>query len=452
MKFLTRQYDFFHANETRPLEHRLKALDLLKTAIKRNESDIVEALSKDLNKSEFEAYTTEIGILYTEIDYVKKHLKKWMKPKRVKTAITHIGSVGKIYPDPYGVTLIIAPWNYPFQLAIAPLIGAIAGGNTAVIKPSELTPHTADIIETMIEQTFIDDFIAVKQGAVEETQALLDHPFDYIFFTGSVGVGKIVMEKASHNLTPITLELGGKSPAIVHEDASLKLAAKRIAWGKFTNAGQTCVAPDYLYVHEHVKDTFLTHLKEAIYELYTDDPMSNAEYTHIVNDKHFDRLLQYLNDGHVIQGGEYDRDNRVIEPTLMTDVQLDSAVMEDEIFGPILPILTYSDIHTIVDDIKKHPKPLALYLFSETEHIQSYVIDNVQFGGGCINDTIFHLATPHLPFGGVGHSGMGSYHGQYSFKAFTHQKSILKQATWFDLPIRYPNAKNGLKWIKKLMK
>lgn len=452
MHIYNQQKSYYKSGQTRPLQHRLTALNYLKDVIKRHEAEVIKALHQDLKKSEFESYMTEIGILYTEIDYTIKHLKKWMKPKKVKTALTHVGTKGKIYPDPYGVTLIIAPWNYPFQLAMAPLIGAIAGGNTAIVKPSELTPHTAEVIEKIITDAFIPEFIAVKQGGVDVSQQLLDTPFDYIFFTGSVNVGKIVMEKASKHLTPHTLELGGKSPAIVHEDASLKLAAKRIAWGKFINAGQTCVAPDYVYVHQDVKDDFLTYLTEAIEDLYSHQPLKNPDYTHIVSDKHFDRLTHFLDDGTLFYGGDTNKETRAIVPTILTDVTWDMPVMAEEIFGPILPIMTYENLDFIIDDITKQPKPLALYLFTETEHTREKVIAEIPFGGGCINDTIYHLATPYLPFGGVGQSGTGNYHGKFSFDTFTHQKSILKQTTMFDVPLRYPNQKAGLKWVKKLLK
>ncbi|GEM01871.1 aldehyde dehydrogenase (NAD+) [Halolactibacillus halophilus] len=452
MHIYDQQKSYYKSGQTRPLQHRLTALNHLKDTIKRYEAEVIEALHQDLNKSEFESYTTEIGILYTEIDYTIKHLKKWMKPKKVKTALTHVGTKGKIYPDPYGVTLIIAPWNYPFQLAMAPLIGAIAGGNTAIVKPSELTPHTAEVIKKIITAAFIPEFIAVKQGGVDVSQQLLDTPFDYIFFTGSVNVGKIVMEKASKYLTPHTLELGGKSPAIVHEDASLKLAAKRIAWGKFINAGQTCVAPDYVYVHQDVKDDFLTYLTDAIEDLYSHQPLENPDYTHIVSDKHFDRLTHFLDDGTLFYGGDTNKETRAIAPTVLTDITWDRPVMAEEIFGPILPVMTYENLDFIIDDITKQPKPLALYLFTERDYTREKVIAEIPFGGGCINDTIYHLATPYLPFGGVGQSGTGNYHGKFSFDTFTHQKSILKQTTMFDVPLRYPNQKAGLKWVKKLMK
>src|SRR5690625_12852 len=332
MELLERQKDYCYTGATRSYKSRKKALTLLKEAIKENESKIMKALHQDLNKSDFEAFSTEIGIVYTEIDFILKNLKTWMHTERVKTPVTHLGSVGKIYPDPYGVTLIISPWNYPFQLAMTPLIGAIAGGNTAIIKPSELTPTVSNLIEEIIDQTFFEDYIAVEQGGAEKSQELLDLPFDYIFFTGSVSVGKIVMEKASQHLTPVTLELGGKSPVIVHEDASLALAAKRVAWGKFTNTGQTCVAPDDLFVHENVREQFLEYLMEAIIELYGDDPLTNSEYGKIINEKHFGRLSSYLNDGTIIHGGKIDSKKGMIEPTILADVKLDSPIMTEEIF------------------------------------------------------------------------------------------------------------------------
>ncbi|MFB1050218.1 aldehyde dehydrogenase [Paraliobacillus sp. JSM ZJ581] len=443
---------FFKTGESKALSFRLQALNNLKLAIKKHENTILSAIRQDLNKSEFEGFLTEIGILYEEIDFVKKRLKQWMKPKRVKTAITHLGSKSVIYPEPYGVTLIIAPWNYPFQLAIAPLIGAIAAGNTAIIKPSELTPHTSAVLTQLIEETFDSDYIATIEGDAKTSQALLKQPFDYIFFTGSTPVGKIVMEQAAKHLTPVTLELGGKSPAIVHEDANLKLAAKRIAWGKFTNAGQTCVAPDYIYVHENIKVAFLQELQQAITDSYGEQPLDNPDFPKIVNDNHFNRLHQLLDNGNLIYGGKSDLEKCKIEPTILTDIDWETPVMKEEIFGPILPIMTYCQLPTVITALSGQPKPLALYLFTENKQIEQQVVDHIPFGGGCINDTMYHLATPHLPFGGVGHSGTGSYHGKASFDTFSHYKSILKQTTKFDLPLRYPGSEKRFKLIKKFFK
>ncbi|GGM38853.1 aldehyde dehydrogenase [Paraliobacillus quinghaiensis] len=447
-----KQKNYYKQGKTRSIQHRLDALEKLNDAIKKNEPRIIEALQKDLHKSEFESFMTEVGILYTEIEYVKKHLRKWMKPKRVKTPLTHIGSKSFIHPEPYGVALIIAPWNYPFQLALAPLIGAIAAGNCAIIKPSELTPHTSELIRHMVQETFNPDFLSVVEGGVETSQSLLEKTFDYIFFTGSVPVGKIVMEQAAKHLTPVTLELGGKSPAIVHEDADIKLSAKRIAWGKFINAGQTCVAPDYLYLHESIKEPFLKAFEQAIKELYGKEPLNNTAYTHIVNEKHFNRLTAFLDNGKLRFGGKTDPNKKAIEPTVLTDIKWDDPIMADEIFGPILPVLTFDELPDMIDEITNIPKPLALYLFTENKAVQDKILAEISFGGGCINDTIYHLASPYLPFGGVGNSGMGSYHGKSSFDTFSHHKSVLKQTTRFDIPIRYPNTKNGLKWVRRLLK
>ncbi|SFM02628.1 aldehyde dehydrogenase (NAD+) [Gracilibacillus orientalis] len=449
---LTKQKHYFETNHTKDLRFRIDALNTLKAGIKEYEDKILMAIKQDLNKSNLETYMTEIGILYSEIDHTIKELPKWIKRKKVKTPITHTGSKSYIYQQPYGITLIIAPWNYPFQLALAPLIGAIAAGNCAVIKPSEYTPETSSILKELISDKFSETFVTVVEGAAETSQALLKENFDYIFFTGSVPVGRIVMEAASKHLTPVTLELGGKSPAIIHKDANLEVAAKRVAWGKFTNAGQTCVAPDYLYVHQDIKQSFLSELKHAIATMYGEHPLENQNFVRIVHEKHFDRLQGFLTNGNTILGGKSDRESLKIEPTLLTDIIWDDAVMQEEIFGPVLPIMEYQDLDNVIHGMQHHPDPLAFYFFSENDALAEDMIEKVSFGGGCINDTIYHLASPYLPFGGVGNSGMGAYHGKESFLTFSHQKSVLKQTTTFDLPLRYPNMKNGLKLLKRLMK
>lgn len=449
---VAKQRDFFHTDRTKEISFRIQALETLRKAIKEREQEFIESLKQDLNKSEFDAYSTEIGIVLEEIRFTLKHLSKWAKPRRVKTPMTHIGSKSLIYPEPYGVTLIIAPWNYPFQLAIAPLIGAIAAGNCAVLKPSELTPKTSHVMAKLIKENFPEEFITVIEGGVETSEALLKEKFDYIFFTGSVPVGKIIMEAASKHLTPVTLELGGKSPCIVHEDANVKIAAKRIAWGKFMNAGQTCIAPDYLFVHESIKEEFLSQLKVAVAELYGDAPLENENFTKIVSERHFNRLQSFLKNGTVFIGGGTLPEQLKMEPTVLTDISWDDAIMEDEIFGPILPVLGYDDLGGIIDEINNHPKPLALYLFTESETVQTSVLNRVSFGGGCINDTVYHITSPYLPFGGVGSSGTGAYHGKGSFDTFSHEKSVLKQTTLFDIPLRYPNFKDGLKYIKLFFK
>ncbi|MEK3806457.1 aldehyde dehydrogenase [Bacillus sp. FSL H8-0547] len=449
---LAAQREYFLKGHTRKLEDRKKNLDRLRKSIKRNEQAIIDALNKDLNKSEFEAYTTEIGILLEEISFAGKHLKKWAAPEKVKTAVTHIGTTGRIIPEPYGTALIIAPWNYPFQLALSPLVGAISAGNTAVLKPSEFAPAVSALLKKIIEETFPKEYIAVIEGGIETNQQLLAEKFDTIFFTGSVPVGKIVMEAASKHLTPVTLELGGKSPCIVHKDADLKLSARRIAFGKFTNAGQTCIAPDYLMVHEDIKEEFMTLLKSEIEQMFGKDPLQNEKYSRMISEKHFDRLTEFFKDGTILHGGESDKSTLTIAPTIIGDVAADSPVMQEEIFGPIFPVLQYRELEEAISFIQARPKPLALYLFTSSKQTEEQVVTRVSFGGGCINDTLMHIATPHLPFGGVGESGMGNYHGKFSFDAFSHYKSVLNQTTRFDLSFRYPNAKNGLKIVKRLLK
>lgn len=449
---IAKQKAFFRTEMTKDVSYRLEALHKLRNAIKNNEQVLMDALRADLNKSEFDAYTSEIGIVLEELRFTLKHLRSWVKPKKVKTPVTHIGSRSYIYSEPYGVALIIAPWNYPFQLAIAPLIGAIAAGNCAVIKPSELTPKTSEVLATIINDLYPKEYISVVQGGVETSQALLNEKFDYIFFTGSVPVGKVIMEAAAKSLTPVTLELGGKSPCIVHKDANLKLAAKRIAWGKFTNAGQTCIAPDYLYLHKSIKDQFLQKFKETTIELYGEQPLNNVNFTRIVSDRHFQRLCSFLDNGELFIGGSTNQEKLTMEPTVLTHVTWEDPIMQDEIFGPILPVLEYDELSEVLEGIHHHPKPLALYIFTENNMIQKEVLNSISFGGGCVNDTVYHFVTPYLPFGGVGNSGIGAYHGKGNFDTFSHQKSVLKQTTLFDIPFRYPNVKNGLKKIKLFMK
>lgn len=449
---LQQQQRYFHEGHSKSVSYRIEALRKLRLAIKQFEPNIIEALKADLNKSELEAYSTEIGIVLEEINITLKNIKRWSKPKRVKTPLTHLGSSSYMYAQPYGIVLIIAPWNYPFQLAISPLIGAIAAGNVAVIKPSELAPRTSSVISQLIASVFSKEQVAVVEGGIDVNQALLAERWDYIFFTGSVPVGKIVMEAAAKHLTPVTLELGGKSPCVVHKDAHIQLAAKRIAWGKYLNAGQTCIAPDYVYVHQDVRDEFVSAFREAVQQLYSENVLQGEHYTRIVSPRHFQRLISFLEDGRIVMGGKYDEARLQIEPTLMEELTWESPIMKDEIFGPILPMMTYDELNDVIVGIRQHPNPLALYLFSESKDVQQHMIEQVSFGGGCINDTIFHVANPYLPFGGVGTSGIGSYHGKFSFDVFTHYKSVLKQTTRFDLPFRYPNMKNAMKIIKMLLK
>ncbi|ACK61327.1 aldehyde dehydrogenase [Bacillus cereus group sp. MYBK249-1] len=449
---VSRQKEYFLKGHTRSIEMRKNNLKKLYEGIQRFEEEIFQALKLDLNKSVHESFTTEVGYVLKEISFQLKHISSWSKPKRVRTALTHFGSKGKVVPEPYGVTLIIAPWNYPFQLAIAPLVGALAAGNTIVLKPSELTPSVSKVLKRMLDELFPEELVAVVEGGVEESTSLLREPFDYIFFTGSVGVGKVVMEAAAKQLTPLTLELGGKSPCIVHKDAKIEMTARRIVWGKFLNAGQTCVAPDYMYVHSSVKEKLIEALRHEIIEQYSKEPLQNENYVRIVSERHFERLCGFLQDGQVVIGGNYKKDTLHIEPTVLADITWKDTVMEDEIFGPILPIIEYDNIEDVIGTIQQHPKPLALYVFSEDKEVQKKVTSNISYGGGCINDVVYHLATPYLPFGGVGSSGLGGYHGKESFRTFSHYKSILAQSTAFDMKIRYSSTKSALKFIRKLLK
>ncbi|WP_156290859.1 aldehyde dehydrogenase [Oceanobacillus salinisoli] len=442
---------YFLNGNTVSYEFRKKQLENLKQMLKKNESQIYRALKRDLNKSRYEVYTTELGFLFSEIDFAVKNLRSWMEPEKVPSPITHKGSKSYILKEPFGVALVISPWNYPLQLALAPVIGAISAGNCVVLKPSEHATATSSLLADMIRDHFDSSFFTVIEGGIETTTELLEQRFDKIFFTGSLEVGKIVMKAASEHLTPVTLELGGKSPAVVDEDANINLAAKRIVWGKFTNAGQTCVAPDYVCVHEKVKFKFLKAVKKYIRSFYSKDPLKNNDYTRIINDKHFDRLIRFLSNGNVIHGGNFDKDTLTIEPTVLDKITWEDAVMHEEIFGPILPVLSFTNLEDALHRIKTSEKPLALYYFGEDSQTQQQVIEYVPFGGGSINDTFYHLANPHLPFGGVGTSGMGAYHGKFSFDAFTHQKSILKQTTKFDIPFRYPGNKVSESIVKKIM-
>jgi len=445
-----KQQDCFN-NQTFDYEYRIKQLEMLRQMLKDYEDDIYYAIREDLNKSRFEILTTELSVLYAEIDFALKHLKDWMKPEKVKAPITHKGTKNFIYKEPYGVTLIISAWNYPLQLAIAPAIGAIAAGNTVVIKPSEAAVATSRLLSNMIEATFPKEYFTVVEGGIETNQALLSESFDYIFFTGSPKVGKIIMQKASETLIPVTLELGGKSPAIIDQDANIKLAAKRVAWGKFTNAGQTCVAPDFIYIHNKIKTKFLRALIKQIKAFYGKNPLKNKDYVRMINHNHYKHVERFLDDEMIIYGGDRDEDKLLIAPTLLDNISWNDSVMQEEIFGPVLPILSFETLDDALMNIKKMERPLALYYFGEDETQQDKVIADLSFGGGSINDTLYHLANPHLPFGGVGTSGMGSYHGKYSFNTFSHDKSIMKQTTKFDVPFRYPGGKLTETIAKKVM-
>ncbi|MCC3868240.1 aldehyde dehydrogenase [Terrisporobacter mayombei] len=435
-------------------DKRIDNLKKLKKVIKKYENEIIDALNKDLGKHIFEAYSNEVGFVYGSIDFVIKNLKTWARVKKVKNDAAQLPGKSYIYKSHYGAVLIIGPYNYPFQLTIEPLIGAIAGGNTVILKPSEYATATEAILEKIIKEIFDEEYIAVVTGDYKVNSDLLDLEFDYIFFTGSVNVGKIVMEKASKHLTPVTLELGGKSPVIVDNTADLKISAKRILWGKLTNAGQTCVAPDYLLAHEHIYEELIEELKNAIVEFYGNDIINNKEFGRIINDKHMNRLNNILENDKdkIVVGGEVDFEQRYISPTILRDVTLEDSVMQDEIFGPILPVIKYENLEDLKYYISKHKNPLALYVFSENDDFSEDMIRRFTFGGGCVNDTISHVASAHLPFGGVGTSGMGNYHGKASFDTFTHTKSIVKKSTKIDLKLVFPPYKKKVNLIKKIMK
>ncbi len=448
------QKEFFYSNKTKDINFRINNLKKLKNLIKENEQDIMDALYKDLRKSNFESYATEIGIVYDELNLHIKNLRKWSKREKRKSPIVHFPAKSYIYKDPYGVTLIIGPFNYPFQLVIAPLIGAISAGNCAIIKPSESTQNIALLLEKIINENFKENYIRVVNplGGKDTVSYLLDLKFDYIFFTGSVSVGKIIMEKASKNLIPVTLELGGKSPCIVDNSAKLDLAAKRIVWGKFLNAGQTCVAPDYILVQKDIKEKLLKELKKELLLQFGSDIKSSSDFPRIVNKHSFLRLKNYLNDGEIYFGGSVDEKDLYLEPTILTNIKENSLIMEEEIFGPILPILEYSSLDEALTYVINKDKPLALYYFSEDSTSIEKVLNSTTSGGVTINDTIIHVASSYLPFGGVGSSGMGAYHGKASFDVFTHKKSVIKRGTFIEFPIKFAPYNNKINLLKKVMK
>ena len=441
--------DYFATHETKDLKFRLKYLKKFKKGIQQYEQKITEALWQDLHKSAEEAYLTEISIVLQEIDNHIKHLKRWAKTKKVATPLHLLPSSSKIIYEPLGVALIIAPWNYPFQLLMNSLVGAISGGCCAVLKPSPYTPSVAAVMEEMILEIFPTEYISVVQGGRELNTLLLENRFDLIFFTGSPDLGKIVMKAAAVYLTPVVLELGGKSPCIVDASANIDIAAKRIAWGKMINAGQTCIAPDYLFVHESVKKELLAKIARNISHWYGDNPQESAYFPRIVNDNAMNRLKKLLLHGDIVFGGKTDDSDRYISPTIIDDVQPDYPIMQEEIFGPILPVMTFKKIETVIDYINKHEKPLAFYFFGKNSKSKSVFMETSS-GGACINDTLLHITNHHLPFGGVGNSGLGKYHGRESFMAFTNARAVVSSPTWFDLPVKYVPFK-FFKWVKKIL-
>ena len=445
---------YFETGATKGYEFRRTQLTLLKNAILQYEKELHAALYSDLKKSEEECWVTETGFLIAEINHTLKHLKSWMKPERVKTNLLNFPSKSYVYKEPLGVVLIIGPWNYPLQLLFAPLIGAIAAGNGAVVKPSVYASATAEVMGKMIEATFPKEYILYVQGEghIVVPEMMNSFRFDHVFYTGSTEVGRLVYELAAKKLVPVTLELGGKSPCIVESDANIKVAAKRIAVTKFSNAGQMCVAPDHVLVHESVKDKLIAALKETIKQFFTEEPASSYNYGKIINKTHFDRLVSYIKHGRIIHGGKYDAGTFFIEPTLIEDVSLNTAVMGEEIFGPLLPIIPFSSFEEAKAIIDRNPNPLAFYVFTESNETEDRWLNAVPFGGGCVNNASWHLTNPNLPFGGRGNSGIGAYHGKASFDTFSHKKSIMKTPTWFDPSVKYPPFQGKLNLFKKVIK
>ena len=446
---LQQQNHFFSSGKTIQAEFRLKQLESLKEAMIRHEADLAAALKEDLGKSRMESYMCEIGLTLSELTWMQKHLRSLMRSKCVSTPVAQFAAKSFRSPSPYGTVLIMSPWNYPVLLTLDPLIDAIAAGNTAVVKPSAYAPYTFDVMKTMIEECFPAHYVAVVDGGRAENQALLQQRFDMIFFTGGKTVGREVLRHAAEYLTPVTLELGGKSPCIVDSTAKIRLAAKRIVFGKYLNCGQTCVAPDYILCDKRIRDELITAILAEIEKQFGKEPLKNPNYGKIINEKHFERILGLINGEKLVYGGQSEPESLRIAPTVLNNITWDDAVMGEEIFGPLLPILTFDTLDEALDTVESHPHPLALYFFSEDKAAQKKVLDTCRFGGGCINDTIIHLATSDMPFGGVGESGMGSYHGRVGFETFSHYRSIVDKKTWMDLPIRYQKY-TGLK--EKMMR
>jgi aldehyde dehydrogenase (NAD+) len=449
-----KQEQFFASGATRSYAFRKEQLKKIQKAVKAYDQRIIDALARDFSKAAFESFGTEIGPLLTELRHTLRDLRNWMRPEKVNTPLPFLPSSSWTYADPLGVTLIISPWNYPFLLMFRPLISSIAAGNTVILKPSEISANIAAVITDMIRENFDEEYIAVVNGDGEAVgnELLNNYHFDHVFFTGSVNVGSKIMQMAARHLSPVTLELGGKSPCIVDREVDIRFAAKKIAWGKFLNAGQTCVAPDYLLVHEDVKDKFIEALKNTIREMYGEDASKSPDFARMITDRRYNTVIRYLDNGKIIFGGQVNAADRYIAPTLIDDVDADSPIMKDEIFGPVLPIISYRDKKEVLDWVKKNPYPLALYVFTSNNRTADFYIENIRFGGGCINNTLIHLGNPDLPFGGVGTSGIGQYHGEHGFNTFSNLKSIVKTPTWIDAPLWYPPYKNNIKWIRKIFR
>ncbi|PWT73883.1 MAG: aldehyde dehydrogenase family protein [Bacteroidetes bacterium] len=445
---------FYDSGVTKSYAFRVEQLNKLRNALAKYENEIAGALTTDLKKSPEESYATETGLVIAEVNLALKKLRKWMRPKRVPTNLVNIPSASYIYRDPLGVVFIIAPWNYPFQLLFLPLIGAIAGGNCVVLKPSELAPATAALSEKIIREIYPEDYIRVIQGEGADVvpATIRSIHFDHIFYTGSIPVGKSVYQLAASKLIPVTLELGGKSPAIVEQDANLRIAARRIALGKFINAGQSCVAPDYLLIHESVKNPFIAFLKESIQEFFGSDPATSENFGKIINRKRFNKLVSYLSMGNILTGGQFDEQKMFVAPTIMDGVDLNSALMAEEIFGPVLPVFTFTEMAEAFAIVQRQANPLSFYLFTADKNKEKSWIESLPFGGGCINNTAWQFVNNHLPFGGIGASGIGAYHGKYSFEVFTHAKPVMKTPTWIDPSIKYPPFKGKMKWFKRFIR
>ncbi|EDT16053.1 aldehyde dehydrogenase [Clostridium perfringens] len=451
---INKQREYFSTGETKDISFRIEKLKKLRDVLKSEEEKIFEALKKDLMKSSFESYVTEVAMVYDEINMHIKNIKKWSKKRRVKTPLVQFPAKSFIQLEPYGVVLIIGPFNYPFMLTMDPLIGAIAAGNTAVIKPSESAPETSKILKEILEKVFDEKYVlhVNPERGKEVVEELLKEKFDYIFFTGSATVGKIVMKAASQYLTPVTLELGGKSPCIIDKDCKLELAARRIVWGKLLNSGQTCVAPDYLYVHKDIEKEFIKKLEEEIKNQFGDNPLESEDYSKMVNEREFNRVLSYIDKEKLVFGGNYNRKTFQIEPTILKNVTWNDPVMEREIFGPIFPILPFENLDEVIGLVNSKDKPLAIYYFSEDKNKIEKVLNSTSSGGVTINDTLVHVSSSYLPFGGVGNSGMGEYHGKYSFDLFSNKKGVMNRKTFLDLKIRYAPFQNKLTIVKKIMK
>lgn len=447
-----KQKKYFTSEKTKIIKFRVDSLKKLRAAIISHEQEINDALKSDLGKSNFESYATEIGFVLDEIRYHIKHLRSWAEPQYSSTPLTNFPATSTTIHEPLGTVLIIAPWNYPFQLMIAPMVGAISAGNTAILKPSEISSKTSIVIEKLISSTFDPDYIKVIEGDAYTTQALLKLKFDHIFFTGSPRVGKIIMQEAAKNMIPVTLELGGKSPCIVDKDVNIKLVAKRIVWGKLINAGQTCIAPDYLLVNSAIKDQLIKELKNVIVKYFGKDASQSPDYPRIISKSNIERLASLIEDTNICYGGNYNLETKYFEPTIIDNVTLDLPIMQQEIFGPLFPIITYDKLDEAIEIVLGMPKPLALYFFSNCKPKQKIIVQRISAGGVTINDTIMHIASSKLPFGGVGNSGTGKYHGKFSFDTFSNQKAVVYKSTWLDMPIRYAPYGTKIRIIKWLMR